>query len=201
MAALTAKVKEVELVGSFQRGNSEAFCDLVDRYQDRMFSLLQCVTRKTSQIEELLAEVFMRLHDSLQSTEQDFEKSSFPNFVYKVALEVVSEKERQGLLVRDVVLGGNTEQYADQEFKEMLVNAISRLPLEYKQIFWLRDVTGAKLADICEILDLSLTQLRTRLHRARLVLRRNLAAQLDELRDSGVALTIDFHSSDISLTK
>jgi RNA polymerase sigma-70 factor (ECF subfamily) len=60
----------------------------------------------------------------------------------------------------------------------MLSTAIDELPADYRAIVLLRDVEGLAPGDIAAILDLTVDNVTTRVHRARLFLRKQLEAHL-----------------------
>ena len=64
------------------------------------------------------------------------------------------------------------------ELRIMLSTAIEQLPADYRAIVLLRDVEGLAPGDIAAILDLTVDNVTTRVHRARLFLRKQLEAHL-----------------------
>jgi len=68
----------------------------------------------------------------------------------------------------------------DHETQELIEHAIAELPEVYRDVFVLADVRRAANAEIGEILGLSVAAVKSRLHRARLVMRDALA-RLEEV--------------------
>ncbi len=63
---------------------------------------------------------------------------------------------------------------ANQELREALDGAVAELPELYRAVFLLRDVEGLSTEDAAEVLEVTTDVVKTRLHRARLALRKHL---------------------------
>jgi RNA polymerase sigma-70 factor (ECF subfamily) len=70
--------------------------------------------------------------------------------------------------------------YGKQEVRTMVEDAIRSLPPIYRETFVLRDVEGFRAEEAAEILGLTLPAVKSRLLRARLLMREALAARLEE---------------------
>jgi RNA polymerase sigma-70 factor (ECF subfamily) len=68
----------------------------------------------------------------------------------------------------------------DQETHELIEEAIRELPEIYRDVYVLADVEGLSNAEIGEMLELSLPAVKSRLHRARLIMRNALAPHFEE---------------------
>jgi RNA polymerase sigma-70 factor (ECF subfamily) len=73
------------------------------------------------------------------------------------------------------------QQALDQETHELIERAITELPEIYRDVYVLADVEGLPNAEISEILGLSLPAVKSRLHRARLLMRHALAPHFEEV--------------------
>ena len=62
-----------------------------------------------------------------------------------------------------------------KELARRLEEAVNQLAPDYRTVFVLRDIEGLSAEEACEVLDLSVPALKSRLHRARLFLRKQLA--------------------------
>lgn len=66
------------------------------------------------------------------------------------------------------------EQLLKKELRLTINEAIAALPPDYRIVFLLRDTEGMETSEVAEILDLSQAAVKSRLHRARLFLRKRL---------------------------
>jgi RNA polymerase sigma-70 factor (ECF subfamily) len=65
-----------------------------------------------------------------------------------------------------------------QEIRQMLQQAITDLPLIYREVFLLRDVEDLSVNQSAEALGISIASVKVRLHRARIMLQKKLVPQL-----------------------
>ena len=72
----------------------------------------------------------------------------------------------------------------EQELKEVLCRAIAELPADYRTAFLMRDVEGLPNPEIAQTLQVKLAAIKSRVHRARLFLRRRLAAYVGASLDA-----------------
>jgi RNA polymerase sigma-70 factor (ECF subfamily) len=70
------------------------------------------------------------------------------------------------------------ESLERREIREMLREGIARLPPSYREVLLLRDVEGLSIEDTASLLTISTANVRVRLHRARLMLQKDLAPKL-----------------------
>ena len=68
----------------------------------------------------------------------------------------------------------------DREAQELLEAAITRLPAKYRDVYVLADVEGLPNAEVGELLGLGLAAVKSRLHRARMMMREALAPHFEE---------------------
>jgi RNA polymerase sigma-70 factor (ECF subfamily) len=73
-----------------------------------------------------------------------------------------------------------TDPASEAELKTVLSDAIDQLPPDYRVVFLLHDVEGLSNPEIAETLHITLSTIKSRVHRARLLLRRHLAGYMDD---------------------
>lgn len=99
----------------------------------------------------------------------------------KEPLEELTESGSPGKVVR--AGGGSPEgDVLSQEAQEIIEKAIARLPENYRDVYVLADVEGLSNAEIAEILNLNVPGVKSRLHRARLMMREMLQPYFEELK-------------------
>src|SRR6202030_1254853 len=74
-----------------------------------------------------------------------------------------------------------SEALERHEIRAMLQQAITDLPLIYREIFLLRDVEELSVNESAEALGISVASVKVRLHRARMMLQKTLAPQLKQV--------------------
>ena len=173
-----------------------AFGALVRKHQDRLLNSLEHVCGSRDEAEDIAQEAFVQAYLKLASYQGG---SSFYTWLYRIAFNNANSRRRQRLKRPDVSsvdrirdATGN-EPFDDHEPAEdrvlrheralRLRQAINRLADEFRQILVLREIDENDYDTIAEILDLPVGTVRSRLHRARLQLKEELSALLEEFQD------------------
>ena len=198
MASL-GKEAEVELARELAAGNLAAFDDFVESFRTRLFqySLLVCGHREDA--EEVAQDTLLKVFENF---DQLREPEHVRAWVFRIARNACLMKRRKSVFAPTQELsldelmpapgqaGGERKlEIADWsslpetevlrgELKEVLEDAIGGLPEIYKTVLLLRDVEDLSTSETAGILDVSEDVVKTRLHRARLAVRRSLDGYL-----------------------
>lgn len=190
------KLSDKELVALIKESYDGAFEELISRYQVKAFSLASRLTRNVEDAEEVLQDVFVSVYRKLDIFEG---KSSFSSWLYRVTVNSALMKLRKNRQEQSVPIEDEQQQVhnrpcklatyltegesksARTEIQVALDKAISSLPDEYRPVFVLRDIDGLNSKEVGSILNLSVPAVKSRLHRARFMLRKSLAPLYREL--------------------
>jgi RNA polymerase sigma-70 factor (ECF subfamily) len=190
MKARKISKTDLELIEDFRRGNEGAFEELISRYEEKAYHLANRFTRNAEDAEEVLQDVFTTVYRKIDGFEG---KASFSSWLYRVTVNaglMKLRKRRQNRCVHledvlpeidsSVLLKTPDHTNVDQEvfvgeMREALQNAVSELPDEYRFVYIMRDIDGLTSREVAELLSISVPAVKSRLHRARLMLRRTLA--------------------------
>jgi RNA polymerase sigma-70 factor, ECF subfamily len=160
-----------------------AFEQLVAEYGDRVFGIALRVTGSPSDAEEVMQEAFLQAFRSWST----FRGEAAPTtWLYRIAVnaalarvrarpnvELLSEGE-QGVDVVDWTADA-AQAVLRGELRQQIEAGITRLPEELRVTLILRDVEGLSTAETSAALEISEAAVKSRLHRARALLRRYLA--------------------------
>lgn len=184
-----------ELVRMFVDERDEgAFNEIANRYGEKVFRLALRITHSTHIADEVLQEVFLTLVEKLDSFR---EESTFSTWLYRVATNAsliqIRNKKKHGksmsledyvpynekgmlseILLKDWSYSPD-EIFAGREGMEVIERAIDELPEKYRIVFHLRDIEGLSNEEVGDILGLSISAVKSRIHRARLFLRDSLS--------------------------
>jgi RNA polymerase sigma-70 factor, ECF subfamily len=186
---------DLELVRQIKRGDDQAFREMVERYNARIYSLSYGVLRNREDAEEATQDAFLTLYRKIDTFD---ESKKFFSWFYRVALNAAYSRARRrrpaaatvplddfAPRLSDRRLGTTAEYLAWVEGTEDEVIArdladraeafIDELPPPYRDAIWMVDVEEMKPSDVAEILEISMPALKSRLHRARLHVRQRLA--------------------------
>jgi RNA polymerase sigma-70 factor (ECF subfamily) len=197
-----ARPEDAELVRRAKAGDQEAFQELVERHQARVYRHAERLLGNREDAEEVLQDTFLAAYRNLSGFE---ERSRFSTWIYRIAtneaLMRLRRASRRREVFADVAPSGEMERASDEvrefarsalddvmdrEVREILTRALAELPDEYRVVFVLRDVDGLSNAEAAEILGLSVPAVKSRLHRGRIWLRDRLARIFGEQRRAGL---------------
>jgi len=192
---------ETQLVARAQRGDEEAFAALFEMHKRRVYSLCLRMTGNTAEAEDLTQEAFLQLFRKISTFRGE---SAFSTWLHRLAVNVVlMHLRRKGLqqVSLDEVDSCQDEpvkrDYGDNDRRLMgsvdrisLSRAIADLPPGYRTVFVLHDVEGYEHNEIAEIMNCSVGNSKSQLHKARMKLR-DWLRQNEGLATPGEPVTSD----------
>ncbi len=189
------QITDSELVTGIKKGDEAAFQEMMTRYTQKVFNLAIRLTRCQEDAEEVLQDVFVAVYKKIDSFEG---KSAFSSWLYRVTantafMKLRKRKQNEAVSfdelspsVRESWVGKNPEDSNTNymsirhELRDTIQRAVAKLPEEYRNIFILRDVDGLSNEEVAETLALTVPAVKSRLHRARLILRKKLQRYYDD---------------------
>jgi RNA polymerase sigma-70 factor (ECF subfamily) len=162
---------DARLVARFQRGDEEAFDELVDRHRRRVYSLV-CRLASPAEAEDLAQEVFIAAYRALPTFRGD---AQFSTWLYRIAVHVCSHHLRKRRLdttdldeqQADWDRGHDPERSAiSTELQERVRDAIHQLPYKLRLVVVLRDLHGLSYDEIAHVAGCPIGTVRSRLHYA-----------------------------------
>ena len=184
-----------ELVALVLQSDHTAFEQLIGRYSEKAFHLAYRYTRNHQDAEEVLQDVFTTVFRKIDSFQG---KSSFSSWFYRITVNTALMKLRKRRQDRTVsaedVLPEVSEQLFvaedsrdDTEYKflrsEMFSNlrlAIGELPEDYRIVFVMRELNGLSSPEVSQALAISTPAVKSRLHRARALVRQYMSKTYGE---------------------
>ena len=183
--AANAGLTDEEVVRRIIEGESALFEILMRRYNRRLFRVTRSIVTNDLEAEDIIQDAYVRAYEHLKQFEG---RARFSTWLTKIAIyeayarvrridyqkaDSISVVEGQGLDVKSK--GRDPEQQIyDGELKMVLERAFDALPDNYRSVFMLREVEGLSTAETAECLEISEENVKTRLHRARALLQREL---------------------------
>jgi RNA polymerase sigma-70 factor (ECF subfamily) len=181
-----------ELIRLVRSGRSEAFNEIVERYQDKIFNAVYRQVGNVTDASDIVQHVFMNAYRKLGSFK---EESNLGTWLYRIAFNqsVTFFRERgrkravsmnissgdDEISVEPVTESGPSDATARGELQARIQEALQTLDEESRQIVILREFEGHSYEEIAEILEIPLGTVRSKLHRARLALKEKLTGLLE----------------------
>jgi len=197
-ASMTTRIDpDGSLVAALRRHDPTAAEDLVAAWGNRAYHLAWRITGSAQDAEEAVQDAFLSV---IRKIDTFREESAFGSWLYRIVANAAYERcrrrrGRSGDVSLDLLLpvfdehGRHVAPVADwsmsvddparqTELRMVLSTAIDELPTDYRAVVLLRDVEGLSQQETAEALGLTVVNVKTRLHRARLFLRKRLEARL-----------------------
>ena len=174
---------ERSLVQRAQRGDEQAFAALFQLHKKRVYSVCLQMTKDVADAEDLTQEAFMQVFRSVNSFRGD---SAFSTWLYRVAVNTVLMKLRRRksppVLSLDEPVSSDSPSLKREVGKQdpslsgaidriALRRALEELPGGCRQIFDLHEVEGYQHHEIAELLQCSIGNSKSQLHKAKLKMR------------------------------
>jgi len=183
-------------VEALRAGDRAEFARLVDAYSAPIYRLGLKILGNPQDAEDVLQNTFLNALMHLSSFEG---RSSLSTWLYRIASNealMQIRRKRKNVSIEDLQTEGSDEgilpeifmdwsvlpesELITEESKAKLDEAVSKLPESLRLVFVLRDVEGVSIKETAEILNLTETNVKTRLLRARMALREQLSAYYGE---------------------
>ena len=190
------------LISKAKAGDVEAFEQLIEAYQKKVYNLVLRMTGNQDDAADLAQEAFISVFRSISGFK---EQSSFSTWVYRITTNVCLDEIRKrknrkvisideeihmddGDIKRQVISEEPLpDELAEREELRSIVNAaINSLPEDQRIVLTLRDLNGLSYDEIAKILDCPGGTVKSRINRARQALRNVLSARTELLIDDYV---------------
>ena len=187
-----ATARELDLIARVQSGQNELFYELVRPYERRVFAAALAILRNQSDAEDVAQEAMLKAFANIRQFRAE---SRFSTWLIQITVnEALMRRRRERTVVmegiderRDEESDYTPKDFADwreipsealerKEVRQRLAEALARLDRKYREVFVLRDMEQLNIQETAEALGISVASVKTRLLRARLMLRDLLAA-------------------------
>lgn len=180
--AAPAAVTETQLIARAQQGDEDAFAALFEAHKRRVYSLCLRMLGNPTEAEDLTQEAFLQLFRKISTFRGE---SAFSTWLHRLSVNVVlMHLRKKGLNQISLDETENSQgepikrDYGDDDRRLVgsidrigLNRAIAELPPGYRTVFILHDVEGYEHNEIAEIMNCSIGNSKSQLHKARLKLR------------------------------
>jgi RNA polymerase sigma-70 factor, ECF subfamily len=188
-------VREAEMIARILAGERELFYDLIKPYERSVFITAYSVVRSEADAEEIAQEAILKAYKALGRFRGD---SKFSTWLVRITLNEALMRRRRSRPGSEVPL----EEFIDdadgdftpavltdwreipsealdrKELRDLLQRAIDELPQNYREVLIMRDVREMNIAETAQLLGVSEGVVKTRLFRARLMMQKIVAPQL-----------------------
>lgn len=193
---------ERRLVRRLKQKDERAFQELVELYQDRVFSLVYRMLGNRQEAEDVAQEVFLSVYRAMNRFRGD---SRLYTWIYRIAVNACKNRlkylqgrhlDRRETIEESKMRGDGEDQHArvvlhspvpgpeamaqGNRLQQAIARELAQLDPDHRQVLVLRDIQGLSYEDIAKITGLPEGTVKSRLHRARIALKSRLAKELGE---------------------
>jgi len=186
------KLSDHELIEATKKGDEDAFAEIMTRYRSQITNYLYRFLNDYEEAVDLAQETFVRVYFAIERYHTDY---AFSTYIYRIATNLAISEIRRRKRRRLVSLTGlfqsddepqaqdfqppdkkplALENLIESEQTETIARAIATLPEKYRAPIVLRDVEGKSYEEVAAILKLGLGTTKSRISRARKLLREKL---------------------------
>src|SRR5712692_12017183 len=173
---------EASLIKRAQRGDAAAFANIFYAHKPRIYSLCLRMTSNIAEAEDLTQESFLQVFRKLPTFRGD---SALSTWMYRVAVNTVlmyfrkrgrpqvslDEPSSDQVKTKTREYGSDDQRLVTSIDRLALARAIRELPDGYRTIFLLHEVDGYEHREIARLLDCSVGNSKSQLHKAKLRIR------------------------------
>lgn len=182
-------LSDVEVVRRVRDGETVLFEIIMRRYNQRLYRVARAILKDDSEAEDVMQQAYVNAYVHL---DQFAEQAAFSTWLTKIAVyEALARSRRRGPNALHAVFDAGEDtmthiqttapdpehQAFAAELRHLLESAVDGLPDHHRIVFTLREIEGLSTAETAECLGISEENVKTRLHRARTMLRDDLFAR------------------------
>lgn len=194
---VSTAAREARLIERIQLGEHELFYDLVQPYLSKLYRIVRPLTRNHADAEDILQQTLMHALENvdrlgtvrmfrawltqiaINEVRMRWRKRDYKATHYSID-EPIGHFENSGTLDLPDPREDPLERFSRGEFSSILRKSLERLPFHNRTVFVLRELDQLSAAQTAEVLGVTVSTVKTRLHRARMQLRRMLRPTLGE---------------------
>jgi RNA polymerase sigma-70 factor, ECF subfamily len=188
---------ESRMIASILAGDAHLFHELIRPYERRVYAMALSFLRNEADAEDATQEAFLKAFRNLASFRGD---AKFGTWLISITLNEARSRIRSRDAVKMESLDGPedeeghvspaqltdwkeipSEALERKEIRHLLHKAVTALPLIYREVFQLRDIEQMSVNEAAAALGITISSVKVRLHRARMMLQKHLAPQLQQI--------------------
>jgi RNA polymerase sigma-70 factor (ECF subfamily) len=185
---------EPEMIAAVLAGEIQVYHELIHPYERSVYVMALSYMKNEADAEDVAQEAFVRAFRKLSTFRAE---SKFSTWLISITINEARTRLRRQALVRIESLDQlpdedkaispallrdwreiPSEAIEREEVRNLIQQAVEQLPDIYQQVFLLRDVEELTIGETAAALNISIPSVKVRLHRARMMLQKQLAPQL-----------------------
>lgn len=176
---------EAEIIGRIIKGEKALYEIIVRRFNPYLYKVGRSYNYKHEDTQDLMQETFIDAYKSLSQFEG---RSGFKTWIIRIMMNNCYRKRVKAGFKNEIMLNANeysTPMFAtgnpdadkiiqNRELGYIIENALRKIPFDYRMVFSLREINGLNVSETAGILGISEGNVKVRLNRAKMMLRRDI---------------------------
>ncbi len=194
VAFVKHEYSDIELIHLAKEHDESAICQIVKRYNQRLYRLARALTGNDTEAEDVVQEAYLQAFTHLDTF---LEKSSLATWLSRITINIALTHIRSNHRLKragnysgqyfdgqfssqtpDMTIVDPERSMAQREILQRVEHAADALPEPYRMVFVARVIEGLSIEETSALLDLNINTVRTRLHRARKLIKEQLEFQI-----------------------
>ena len=197
--ATTTALPDTEIVRRVRAGDITVFEILMRRHNQRVYRVVRAVVKDEADVEDVMQQAYINAFTHLHQFE---DRSQFSTWLIRIALHEAFGRRRKTKKAETTTARNRSDADDDrgefmdtltspeadperqayaEELRRVLEAAVDTLPETYRTVFMLRDIEGLSTSETGRGLGLGDEAVKTRLHRARVMIRRAVTVRIGEV--------------------
>ena len=192
-------VDDAKLLADYRNGNTEALGELVEKYKGPLFGFIYKFSEGREDADEVFQEVWVRAIKNMNR----YRQKNLLSWLFRIAHNLMIDRIRRrkpiisletpthtdGMALSESLAGKGlspAEETGGHALGAQIEKAAAELPVEQREVFWLRMQAGLSFKEIAKIQKCSINTALARMQYAVSKLRKELAGEYHELQESGI---------------
>ncbi|MGE5401664.1 MAG: RNA polymerase sigma factor [Ignavibacteriales bacterium] len=190
-SAVNYTVDDEEIIARIKNGNAGLYEVIMRRYNQRLFRIGRAYLKDEEEIEDIIQAVYIKAYEQLDKFEN---RSRFSTWLIRIFINETlarikfrnryshfddnvpgSESRTDNLIFKVNDMNDPYRTTINNELKEILEKAVDDLPEKYRTIFVMREIEDMTVAETSRCLNISESNVKVRLNRAKEMLRESLS--------------------------
>lgn len=184
--------RDEDIVGRVLNGDKNAYAIIMRRHNPRLFRIARTFLKDEDEIEDVIQEAYIKAYEQLPRFER---RSSFSTWLIRIMINEALARLKHRKRFASATFGGDDharaphelsvdvptkvtpmEKLMNAELKVILESGLDGLPEIYRSVFIMREIEGMSVAETSQSLDISESNVKVRLNRAKGMLRDTISA-------------------------
>ena len=183
------KITESDVVKRVLSGEKELYEISIRRNNQKLYRVLRSYIRDNAEIEDLMQNTYLKAYEKLYQFKHT---SAFATWLIRIAINEALARLKEKTKIYNLkdpsqIFGSNSilempdetqlnpeNKIIRQEAKQLLENTIDSLDPKYRTVYMLKEVEEMTINEISECLNISVSNVKVRLHRAKSMLKEKL---------------------------